>query len=396
MSSIPAIPLGNEFCWKNTLDCVKLLLTCDHVNKQTLSSQFWTNVLLPVIKNKDSILCQFFLTIMSNIETSRWELFYHYLLEGLSSSMANKDKDTSKVIAWFVTKKFFQSLDKSIRDKIIDIWPSYNCSCYRGKDVFCSGKIEITVEICTLFPDLPETFWKVDIYFIPDDRVKHKESNHIFEHLQNSNGKLHFRNKETVSSEEAKQLFIAHTNLTLVCKSSFKSTGFQMKKHKVIEQSCVQLYCKRKGLIPIGENHFPKTLNGLQTDILEGCPNLLTKLKIGNKVGRDNDLKRGTLGGFVEVRGVKAFLTCLHVFLSTDELASDNISLDDKQQDLVKVHIQNKTSICGLIRDIAYEVDNPTVTSIDAALVEISETSIDKSNYVDVVSGQLSFNDLGK
>lgn len=62
----------------------------------------------------------------------------------------------------------------------------------------------------------------------------------------------------------------------------------------------------------------------------------LTNLKVGNQVGTD-EYKRGTLGGFVQVRGDKAFLTYLHVFLSADELASDNLSLDDEKTLQVKL-----------------------------------------------------------
>lgn len=396
MSLISDIPIGSEFCWKNIVDFGKLYLTIHYMDRHKLSSKFWANVFLPVVENKDSNLCLFFLTIMNDIEPLWWEQYYHYLLKGLSYSMINQDKDTSKVIAWFITKKFYRSLDESIRESMIDIWPAFRCSCNRRKQDICSGKIEIIIEMSTLFSDLPATFWKVDISFVTDEKVKNKEGSQLHKHLQNSSGNIHIRNKKALSSEDAKQLFDEHKNLTLVCKSPFKSTGFRRRKQRVIEQSCFQLYCKRKGLIPIGENHFPRALNGLQTDVLEGSPHLLSRLKIGNQVGTD-DFKKGTLGGFVQVRGEKAFLTCLHVFLSTDELASDNLSLDDEQTVPVKLYRKNKQSrICGKIRDIAFEVDNEKETSIDAALVEIPADSIDNSNYVDVENGQLSFKDIGK
>ncbi|XP_052084311.1 uncharacterized protein LOC127721578 [Mytilus californianus] len=331
---------------------------------------------------------------MTDMTYDQWKECHHYVLEGLSSSLINQDKDTSKVIAWFIAKKLFLSLDKSIRENVTDIWPAFMCNCHRKQQICCSDKIVINIEMNKLRPDLPDTFWKTDINYIFDDRVINKECSQVHKHLQNSSGKIQFSNKKSISGVDAKHLFMEHNNLTLICKSSFKSTGFLKEKHKVIEQSCFQLYCKRKGLIPIGENHFPSSFNGLITDVLEGSPHFLSQLKIGNQVGTD-EYKRGTLGGFVQVRGDKAFLTCLHVFLSADELASDNLSLDDEKTLPVKLYRKNEHPlICGKIRDIAFEVDNEKETSIDAALVEIQTDSIENSDYVDIDERKLSFRDI--
>ncbi|CAC5379243.1 unnamed protein product [Mytilus coruscus] len=392
---VPDIPLEVDFSGNQISDFSKLVFTSYHVDRNKLSSTFWVNIFWPVIENKDSNLCLFLLTIMTDMTTDQWKECHHYLLEGLSSSLINQDKDTTKVIAWFITKKFFLSLDASIRENITDIWPAFKCNYHRKQQIFCSDKIAINIEMNILRPDLPDTFWKIDIHYIIDERVQNEESSQIHKHLQNSSGKIHFPNKKSISGVDAKHLFIEHSNLSLVCKSSFKSTGFLKKNHKVIEQSCFQLYCKRKGFIPIGENHFPSTFNGLQTDVLDGRPHFLSQLKIGNQVGTD-EYKRGTLGGFVQVRGDKAFLTCLHVFLSADELASDNLSLDDEKTVSVKLYSKNKNPlICGKIRDIAFEVDNEKETSIDAALVEIQTDSIENSDYVDIVGRQLSFRAIG-
>ncbi|VDH91577.1 Hypothetical predicted protein [Mytilus galloprovincialis] len=377
------------------LDFAKLVFTIHHVDRNTFSSKFWERIVLPAIEKKDSRLCRFLLTIMTGMTTDQWDYCHHYLLEGLLSSMTNQDKDTSKVIAWFITKKLFRSFGKSVRKYITDIWPAFLCNCHRKQHEFCSDKFAIYIEMNTLRPDLPETFWKIDVKYITDDRAKIRQSSQIHEHLQNLSGNIHFPDHKSISGVDAKQLFNEHSNLSLICKSPLKSIGFLQKKHKVIEQPSIQLYCKRKGLIPVGENHFPRAINGLQTDVLEGSPHFLSQLKIGNQVGTD-EFKMGTLGGFVQVRGDKAFLTCLHVFLSADELAADNISLDDEKTVPVKLYRKNENShVCGKIREIAFEVDNEKETSIDAALVEIPVDSIDNSNYVDVDNVQVSFKDIG-
>lgn len=352
-------------------------------------------------KIKTQIYVVFLLTVVDKMGNDRWKTCFHHLLAGLSISMRIRDTDTSKVIAWFITKKCFQSLKRPIQENIIDIWPGFLCNCQRHKEVFCfdenkTKRVEIIIDINALSPDLPLNFWNIDITYMTNTIVNNAEHSQILEHLQSYSGKIHIPDKKSISGADAKQLFNEHSNLSLIHKSPFKSTGFRQQKQKVIAQSCYQLYCKRKGIIPIGENHFPITLNGLQTDVVEGSPNFISQqLKVGNQVGTD-EYKRGTLGGFVKVRGDTAFLTCLHVFLSTDELASENISFDDEKTVPVKLYQANKNSVvCGKIREIAFEVDNEKETSIDAALVEISADSIDHSEYVGVEFGQLSFKRIG-
>ncbi|VDH91574.1 Hypothetical predicted protein [Mytilus galloprovincialis] len=387
-----------DFSGNQASDFSKLVFTSYHVNRKTVPSSFWINIFMPTIENKDSNLCLLLLTILTDMTPDLWKKCHHYVVEGLSLSMTKQDKDTSKVIAWFIVKKCFLSLDKSIRGNIIDIWPAFVCKCQTQNQVFCSVKpehVELTIEMNTLSPVSPKTFWNIDIKYIEPTRVQNCEGSQIHEHLQNSSGKIHIPDNKSISGVDAKQLFKEHSNLSLIHKSPFKSTGFRKQKQKVIAQSCYQLYCKRKGIIPIGEKHFPTTLNGLQTDVVEGNPHFLSNLKVGNQVGTD-EFKRGTLGGFVQVRGDKAFLTCLHVFLSADELASENLSLDDEKTVPVKLYRENDNShICGKIREIAFEVDNEKETSIDAALVEIPADSIDNFDYVDIGSGKLSYKDIG-
>ncbi|VDI04047.1 Hypothetical predicted protein [Mytilus galloprovincialis] len=386
--------LEKDFSGEDVLDFAKLFFTSYHIARKNLPSTFWRYIFLPVIEKKDSNVCLFLLTIVNGMTTDQWEKCRQYVLDGLSRSMINQDKDTSKVIAWFVTKKCFQSLDKSIRENITDIWPAFICNCHTKQQVICSDKIEINIEINAYRPDLPDSFSKIDIHYIIDDRAQIKEGFQIHQHLQSSSGNIHSSNEATLSSIDARHLFIEHSNLSLVCKSPFKSNGFRKNEQKVIIQSCYQLYCKRKGFIPIGENHFPETLYGLKTDVLEGSPHYRSSLKVGNKIGTD-EYKTGTLGGFVQVRGDIAFLTCLHVFLNAAELASDNLSLDDENKVPVKLYMDNDyTHICGKIREIAFAVDNEKETSIDAALVEIPADSIINSDYVDIEGGNISFNDI--
>ncbi|CAG2244522.1 unnamed protein product [Mytilus edulis] len=113
----------------------------------------------------------------------------------------------------------------------------------------------------------------------------------------------------------------------------------------------------------------------------------------------------GTLGGFVKVRGDVCFLTCLHVFLSADDLASDNISLDDDAGVIVKCYSTGSVTgqgqmipyECGRIREIAFEMDNERETSIDAALITLSDRNkIDENDYLaNDIDKAFTIRDLG-
>ncbi|CAG2257546.1 unnamed protein product [Mytilus edulis] len=98
-------PLKKDIRWKDLEGLEKLIYTSFHVDRKTLPSTFWILNFLPVIQNQDSNLCRFLLTIVDKIGNDKWKTCFHHLLAGLSISMRIKDTDTSKVIAWFITKK---------------------------------------------------------------------------------------------------------------------------------------------------------------------------------------------------------------------------------------------------------------------------------------------------
>ncbi|CAG2205378.1 unnamed protein product [Mytilus edulis] len=106
---------------------------------------------------------------------------------------------------------------------------------------------------------------------------------------------------------------------------------------------------------------FSKHVQWVANGCLGGKSSLLTNLKVGNQVGTD-EYKRGTLGGFVQVRGDKAFLTCLHVFLSADELASEDLSLDDEKTVLVKLYAMKSEYLndsCVDYRPLCFSTPKP-------------------------------------
>lgn len=314
-----------------------------------------------------------------------------YLIQMMFLALEKVEEDCARAISWFITRAFYLQY-QSFMTELIDIWPSFCCLCSKGSNLSaCSTYVVIVVESKINHSHLPEEFCQLQIISLKNyDNLRSNEHD-VNNKLNTANESLHLQDNVTVSSIAAKNLFTKHSNLTLICKSFRKSTGY---KDGILENDldtpCVQLYCKAKGCIPIGEDHFPEVVCGLPTEILQGTPSLMANLKVGDKIGTDN-YKTGTLGGFVKVRGDICFLTCLHVFLSAEDLASDNIALDDDAGVLVKCYRtrsdtgqeQMNSYNCGKIREIAFEMDNEKETSIDAALITINDgIQIDDNDYL--------------
>ncbi|VDI63894.1 Hypothetical predicted protein [Mytilus galloprovincialis] len=195
---------------------------------------------------------------------------------------------------------------------------------------------------------------------------------------------------DRVPKSIAKRLFKKHSNLTMVCPSAYKSIGFGSKKQAIIEINCISLFCRIKGIIPIGEYHFPLKIGDVQTDVLEGTSHFTSALHIGDKI-HNQQHEAGTLGGFVKYYGIDTFLTCAHVIFG-----KSNISNLEKRYIHFNCHTlhnddDTRPVQCTLIRHILnYETqesemdeddqesanDEEEVTTIDAALLLIQMPNI--------------------
>lgn len=369
--------------------------------RKSLASKALEQLLRYAILNGSSLMCRQILSFIKNI--SKPEPFLNQMM---FLALENVEKDCAKAISWFITRTFYLQY-RSLMKELIDIWPSIRCQCSkRLKLSACSTDVFIVVELGTDCPQLPKQFCQLPIISIRKDDTLSSEGSTVYSKSITASGSLHLPENTKVSSVEAKKLFTKHSKLTLICKSFRKSEVFKnWTPDFILDVPCVQLYCSVKGYIPIGEDHFPNELCGLPTEILQGTPSLMANLKVGDKIGTDN-YKMGTLGGFVKVRGDVCFLTCLHVFLSAEDLASDNISLDDDAGVIVKCYTtgsitgqgQMTSYECGKIREIAFEMDNERETSIDAALITLRDRcQIDENNYISNINNQpFTINDLGK
>lgn len=191
-----------------------------------------------------------------------------------------------------------------------------------------------------------------------------------------------------IDGKIASTMFQQHRNLSLICPSFMKSTNYGFD-HKVSRTFCIQLFCKRKGCIPLGENHFPSIIKGQLTDVLQGHGYFAsTPLRIGDKIGTNTMC--GTLGGFYRIAGkFKCFLTCAHVLYSLPTLLApkDDPSYDEE----IKVFLdpQQSKSHCGDVFRGVFNHDDPNKTSVDAGLVIIkpSDFFIDPNDIVRDING---------
>ncbi|XP_071146123.1 uncharacterized protein [Mytilus edulis] len=369
-------------------------------SRKNIKSNSLRLLLRYAINNESSLMCRLILSFIGNILKPE-----PYLIQMLLLALDEGEKGCARAISWFITRAFYLQY-QSLMKELIDIWPSICCPCSkRLKSSAYSTEVVIVVELENDCPQLPKHFCQLQIISIRNDDMLRSDGPDVNKELSSLNGSLHLPQNEAVSSVMAKELFTKHSKLTLICKSFRKSKGYNNGKlDYILNVPCVQLYCSAKGCIPIGEDHFPKDVCGLPTDILQGTPSLMANLKVGDKIGTDN-YKMGTLGGFVKVRGDVCFLTCLHVFLSAEDLASDNISLDDDAGVIVKCYSTGSVTgqgqmipyECGRIREIAFEMDNERETSIDAALITLNDRSqIDENDYLaSDITKAFAIRDLG-
>lgn len=234
------------------------------------------------VQKNQVMLCRF---ILSHSECDTNFTLLHQLMK---QSIEKGQYDCCKAISWFITKHFYRA-NEIVLGNIVDIWPGFKCICTKvsvTKKTICSPDVRIIVENETKNPALIENFHGVQIMQI--SYYGSEESSSIHDKIQAAEGVLHFPSKTCVDAKTAREIFDKHTKLTIVLSSPFKSVGFRqrdLEQWKIKEMKCLHLYCRVKGFIPVGEDHFPVHCNGLPTDVIEGSSQLCSNIKVGSQVG---------------------------------------------------------------------------------------------------------------
>lgn len=298
-----------------------------------------------------------------------------------------KKESVIKCIAWHIVKRFISEFKTNFMIRQATVWPGFICSCKR-KDVkqMCSTDFVIVIETGEIVNNLPKIFegFIIKQYLLNRENKETKELASKISSLWDNEGCCE---NIFVSGEIAKQLFSNHSNLSLVCSSVVKSRG-SPENHNIYTLKCIQLHCAVKGIIPIIESHFPSVVCKYQTDILEGRPCFAGQLRIGEVIGTlDNTNQpksRGTLGGFVKHLGHECFMTCAHVVIDLKNLLS-GLDVDTENNGITVFNFPptNPPSIigkCGKVMRRIFEHSQHDKTSIDVALVELHESSVNEQD----------------
>jgi len=186
-------------------------------------------------------------------------------------------------------------------------------------------------------------------------------------------------------NKDAEKLFKKHSNLTIVHLSSCKSRHFASANEKILKQPCIALYCHIKGIIPLGEREFEKSISGLETDVREGFCSFTadTKLRPGTAITCKALDSCGTIGGFVEDRqGRTAFVTAAHVVTNCSLRRCNNEEKSEflNSTDVIISRAADPDTEVGKVIDWCFSHGDQNQTSVDAALVLIDKQSISTDN----------------
>ncbi|CAC5391225.1 unnamed protein product [Mytilus coruscus] len=319
-------------------------------------------LLLKASQKKQPFLCRWILLKLRNKDENI------NIEHSLDIALDNNDIHTSRVLSWCITNNFYQKHQEKLSNAV-NIYPGVRCICKATesrKRVFCSKSLVIVVVLQRKVRRLPQEFRGFEIEPVRLYDLQISEGNHILKYLAR---KRHdsFHLKVGISNERAQTLFVNHNNLGMICPSIVRSRLFYSKRHFITDEVCVQLHCTKKGIIPIGNEHFPNTINGCPTDVIEAQPQLLSNLRIGDKVGTQTST--GTLGGFnhlLRLQGAKAY-----------------------------IHARQVTIECGNVIWRAFDHDDTSRTSVDAALVVLSNATIDQNDILNGSQYPRNFSDLG-
>ena len=351
-----------------------------------------THALVDASRQQFSILCRWLMANIHNRGVTNKEMEL-----ALDIAFKNLDKDTAKAISWCITKTFYKTFQVNL-SHCFDVYPGLRCQCLnkgQNTNTLCSNDKLIIITAGTEVKDLPAEYkgFKINIMGVQGKSTEKSESETLSALLsQNYTDSYHI--KVNISNSTAKKLFDSHSNLALICPSVHRSFSFA-RKHEVKNEFCIQLYCKLKGILPLGEIHFPDSIHGIPTDVIDGEACFISTLRIGDKIGPHTIA--GTLGGFVKyLDEFECFLTCAHVMYDVQTLlgSSSNFQLPGAR---VYNHTSGSEIACGKVIWRTFDHDDKFRTSVDAALVVLQNNwKMEQIDYVmDPQGNSCPFSTLG-
>jgi hypothetical protein len=206
--------------------------------------------------------------------------------------------------------------------------------------------------------------------------------------------------EETMSADEHKKLCAGisknserlmdnHRYLNVISGSIVRSKTYKPSAMCLSKESCMALYVSVKGFIPIEEDAFQKTYDGVPVDIREGlffpygmAGEYHDNIKMGCKITRLTEIDRkrgGTLGGFIDnPKYGLCGITCAHAMMFPDELEkcveqNGEISWPQISSDIVCQPDPLAINKIGRIVQAIYKNSNQYEASVEVALIQIED-----------------------
>ena len=363
--------------------------------KSTVSDRTQLNLrhaLVDASRQQFSILCRWLMANIHNRGVTNKEME-----RALDIAFKNLDKDTAKAISWCITKTFYKTFQVYLRH-CFDVYPGLRCQCLnkgQNTNALCSNDKLIIITAGTEVKGLIAVYkgFKIKIMDVHGKSTEKSESETLSALLSQIYTDSHHI-KVNISNTTAKKLFDSHSNLALICPSVQRSFSFA-RKHEVKNELCIQLYCKLKGILPLGEIHFPDSIHGIPTDVIDGEACFICKLRIGDKIGQQTST--GTLGGFVQYLDFECFLTCAHVMYDVQTLLGSSSNFAQLPGATAYNHTSQGVKECGKVIWRTFDHDDKLKTSVDAALVLLQNNwTMDPNDYIlDGACNSCPFTKLG-
>ncbi|XP_048749793.2 uncharacterized protein LOC125661707 [Ostrea edulis] len=304
------------------------------------------------------------------------------IMRNICGELCSERPDTdfcTKVIVDTIRNKFLKLYKEKL--KIVLIWTGYRVTnsyrITRGIDTI------VVITESTTKNKLSDTFWGLDLVIRTKDECD-KEAERLLIH---ENFEVDSFQHNSVDFKKIENIFQCHSNVTLINTSSVRSKGYHTKSRKVVKTPTIVIHCQVKGVVPVGEGIFPQIIDDLPVDVREGVCHFAGKaLRFSEEIRTENVQKTGTVGCFLDLENPKrkALLTCAHVVLPTNILKENKSAEYIRRQEVCVLDKEGKK--IGEVEDTVFTHGDPTATSVDAALVEITDRRPCDGSFADVYS----------
>ncbi|XP_062615596.1 uncharacterized protein LOC134277293 isoform X2 [Saccostrea cucullata] len=269
--------------------------------------------------------------------------------------------------------------------EVLNLWTGTRCR----KDKHSHEGIDTIVAIVKerILP-INDTFFGLHVVVREERQVSQEASDVIFQTSSCFGGS---KLKE-IKGITFNSLLMKHTNITLISFSQVISRAYGKKNANIVHSPCVVIYCRVKGIVPLGEEEFPRKIDGHPIDVREGfCEFAVDAIRAGDKVTSEKREGTGTLGAFVDYAESRknAFITCAHVLYPINELNERLKTLSKKNVKNVSINLDGQWHSIGRIKFASFCNTQADEISIDAALVDLTDFSyVNDGKFSETYSGQ--------